>query len=242
MKYGKRQAALVFGTTVLSVALLGGVSAAAFLPVDAESTAHPERVEKAKPPLPDLETILDQLVVAGRITATQREAILAAVQQFQDTAEEKRAADATREPKAETKERAPKADKADEATKKDKQDKTERKSEQKLRIDVHKLLADSLRSAVAYLGLEAKAVEEQLRTGKSLADVAAANGKDRAGLIDAISAAADAKVDELTAQSTLTAEQAARTKTQVAEAAAKIADAKTSIRKVTAPGQAKKRG
>ena len=107
---------------------------------------------------------------------------------------------------------------------------------------MHKLLGDSLRSAVAYLGLEAKAVQEQLRTGKSLAEVAAANGKTREGLIDAISAPAGTKVAELKAQNALTAEQAARTTTQVAEAAAKIADAKTSIRKVTAPGQAKKRG
>lgn len=325
MKYGKRQAALVFGTSVLSVALLGGVTAAAFQPVDTQSTAHPERVEQAKPPLPDLAQILDQLVVAGRITATQREAILAAVRQFTDTVEEKRPAfswkghlegylrtsaaflvmteaelqtalrdgrslaevaaargktreallaaiaapanakvdealgtgkvtaeqataakaqiaaaagklvDAKHEPKAG---KDTKKDKQD----KDKQDKEERKSEQKLRIDVHKLLGDSLRSAVAYLGLEAKAVQEQLRSGKSLADVAAANGKTRVGLIDAISAAADTKVDELKAQNKLTGEQAARTKTQIAEAAAKIADAKTSVRKVTAPGQAKKRG
>lgn len=324
MKYGKRQAALVFGISVLSVALLGGVTAAAFQPVDTQSTAHPERVEQAKPPLPDLAQILDQLVVAGRITATQREAILAAVRQFTDTVEEKRPAfswkghlegylrtsaaflvmteaelqTALRDGKSlaevaaargKTREAllaaiaAPANAKVDEAlatgkmtagqataakaqiaaaagklvdakhepkagkdTKKDKQDKDkdkeERKSEQKLRIDVHKLLGDSLRSAVAYLGLEAKAVQEQLRSGKSLADVAAANGKTRVGLIDAISAAADTKVDELKAQNKLTGEQAARTKTQIAEAAAKVADAKTSVRKVTAPGQAKKRG
>ena len=332
MRFGKRQAALAFGTPVLSLALLGGMAAAAFQPQDVRTAAHPERTERAKPPLPKLEEILDKLVLEGRITATQREAILAAVQQAAHAEEQKRPfnwkghleaylktsatflgmteadlrtalrsgkslaeiavtqgktrvaliaaisapaiakvdealaaakitaeqaataktqifetagrlVDAKHEPKAEDK------DKDKDRTHKDKdkdkhkdkeREKEERKSEQKMRIDVHKLLADSFRSAVAYLGLEAKAVQEQLRAGKSLGELAATTaGKTRAGLIDAISAPADAKIDQLKADGKLTEEQAARTKAQVDEAAAKIADAKN-VRKVTAPGQAKR--
>ena len=341
MKFGRRQAALVLGAPVLSVALLGSVAAAAFQPTDAQATAQRERTERTKPPVPKLEEILDQLVQAGKITATQREAILAAVKQFTDKVEEKRPAfnwkgylegylrtsatflgmterdlgaalregkslaelataqgktrealigaisapalakvdealaagkmtaaqaetaktqiaegaaklvDAKHEPKVAPKERAPKVEgedkkkeqaKKEEAKKKERESKDERKAEQKVRIDVHRLLGDSLRSAVAYLGLEARAVQEQLRAGKSLAEVAAANGKTREGLIDAISAPADERIDELKAAGKLTDEQATKTREQVAEAAAKIADTKANVRKVTPPGQAKKRG
>lgn len=331
MKFGKKQAALALGTPLLTVALLGGVAAAAFQPQDVRTAAHPERVERTKPPLPNLEEILDKLVLDGRITATQREAILAAVRQAADTAEQKRTfnwkghlesylktsatflgmteadlrtalrsgkslaeiaatqgktraaliaaisapaiakvdealaaakitaeqaatartqiaeavgklVDAKHEPKAEDKDKdRTHKDKEKNKDKDEKQEKDERKSEQKMRIDVHKLLADSFRSAVAYLGLETKAVQEQLRAGKSLGELAAVTaGKSRAGLIGAIVAPADAKIDQLKADGKLTAEQATRTKAQVREAAAKIADAKTNARKVTAPGQAKR--
>lgn len=332
MKLGKRQTALVFGTAVLSVALLSGVAAAAFQPVDVQTLAHRERVEKTKPPLPKLEEILSRLVVDGKLTATQREAILAAVKQFTDKVEEKRPAfnwkghlegylktsaaflglsekdllaalregkslaelattrgktrdllvaaisaqalakvdeaiaankmtvgqgaeakaeladraaklvDAKHEPKAEPKGRAPKVDDDDDEDenrdKNEKREKNERKSEQKMRIDVHKLLGDSLRSAIAYLGLEAKTVQEQ--RGKSLAEIAIANGKTRLGLLQAISAPALTKIDELKAQGKLTEEQATKTKALVGEAAAKVADTKTNVRKMTAPGQAKR--
>lgn len=334
MKLGTRQTALVFGTAVLSVALLSGVAAAAFQPVDVQTLAHRERIEKTKPPLPKLEEILDRLVVDGKLTATQREAILAAVKQFTDRVEEKRPAfnwkghlegylktsaaflglsekdllaalregkslaelattrgktrdllvaaisaqalakvdeaiaankmtvgqgaeakaeladraaklvDAKHEPKAEPKGRAPKLDddkdedEDEDREKNEKREKNERKSEQKLRIDVHKLLGDSLRSAIAYLGLEAKTVQEQ--RGKSLAEIAIANGKTRLGLLEAISAPALTKIDELKAQGKLTEEQATKTRALVGEAAAKIADTKTNVRKMTAPGQAKR--
>lgn len=326
MRSGKRQVALALGTPLLTVALLGGVAAAAFQPQDAATAAHPERVERAKPPLPKLEEILDRLVLDGKITATQREAILAAVQQAADAVAEKRPfgwkahlegylktsatflgltesdlrtalrsgkslaeiaatqtktrealiaaisapaiakvdealaaakitaeqattaraqiadaagklVDAKHEPKTSPapKERASKPEGEEK-----KRQQEEKKAEQKLRIDVHKLLGDSLRSAVAYLGLEAKAVQQELRSGKSLADIAAATaGKTRAGLVDAIAAPAGAKIDQLKADGKLTEEQAARTRAQVDEAAAKIADAKN-IRKVTPPGQGKR--
>lgn len=326
MKLGKRQAALAFGTPLLTVALLGGVAAAAFQPQDVRAAAHPERIERAKPPLPKLEEILDKLVVDGKITATQREAILAAVKQAADTAEQKRPfnwkghleghlgtsatflgvteadlrtalrsgkslaeiavtgsktretliaaisapalakvdealaaakitaeqaataksqiaeaagrlVDAKHEPKAAP---APKERTTKPEGEEKKKQQEEKKAEQKLRIDVHKLLGDSLRSAVAYLGLDAKAVQQELRAGKTLGELAAATaGKTREGLIDAIGAPADAKIDQLKTDGKLTEEQAARTRAQVDAAAAKIADAKN-VRKVTPPGQAKR--
>ena len=242
MKLGRRQVALALGAPVLSVALLGGVAAAAFQPVDGQATAHPERTEQAKPPVPSLEEILDQLVQAGKITATQREAILAAVKQFSDKAEQRPAKPT---PKVAPKERAPKvegeAGKKKEEAKKERESKDARKAEQKVRIDVHRLLGDSLRSAVAYLALDARAVQEQLRAGKSLAEIATANGKTREGLIGAISAPAGVRIDELKAAGKLTDEQAVKTRAQVEQAAAKIADTRSNVRKVTPPGQTKKR-
>lgn len=333
MRFGKRQAALAFGTPVLSLALLGGMAAAAFQPQDVRTAAHPERVERAKPPLPKLEEILDKLVLEGRITATQREAILAAVQQAAHAEEQKRPfswkghleaylktsatflgmteadlrtalrsgkslaeiavtqgktgvaliaaisapavakvdealaaakitaeqaatakaqiaeavgklVDAKHEPKAAPapKERTtkPEGEEKKKQQEEKKREQEEKKAEQKMRIDVHKLLGDSLRSATAYLGLDTRAVQQELRAGKSLGELAATTaGKTRAGLLDAISAPANAKVDELKTQGKLTEEQATRTKAQVAEAAAKIADAKN-VRKVTPPGQSKR--
>ncbi len=328
MRAGTRQTALVLGTSVLSVALLSGVAAAAFQPVDAQTLTHKERVEKPKPPLPKLEEILEKLVVEGKLSATQREAILAAVKQFTDKAEDQRPAfhwkghlegylktaatflgkdekdvlaalregkslaelaaaqgktredliaaisapanakvsealaankltaeqaakakaeiagraaklvDAKHEPKKD--EHKDKDRHKDERKDKDK-DEDERKSEQKMRIDVHKLLGDSLRSAIAYLALDPKAVHEQLRSGKSLTEIALANGKTREGLVSAISTPATAKIAELQKQGKLSPEQATKTTAQVAEAAGKIADTKANVRRVTPPGQAKKR-
>lgn len=185
MRFGKRQTALVLGTSVLSLALLSGAAAAAFQPVDAQTSAHPERVEKAKPPLPKLEEILDKLVAEGRLTATQREAILAAVKQATDKSEEKRPAQSWKG---------------------------------------H--LEGYVKAAATFLGMTEKDLLAALREGKSLAELATAKGKTRGALIAAISAQANAKVDEAIAANKMTVGQGAEAKAQIAEHAAKLVDAK----------------
>jgi hypothetical protein len=75
-------------------------------------------------------------------------------------------------------------------------------------------------AAVAkYLGLTEAQLAEQLRAGKSLADIAAAQGKSVAGLKDAILAAAKTHLDQEVSEGELTA----------AEAATRLADFKANL-------------
>lgn len=315
MRFGKRQAALVFVTSVLSLALVSGAAAAAFQPVDARTMAHPERVEKAKPPLPKLEEILERLVADGKLTATQREAILAAVKQATDKAEEKRPAQSWKghlegyvkaaatflgmtekdllaalhegksltelatakgktrgaliaaisaqanakvdeavaankmtvgqgaEAKAQIAEHAAKLVDAKHDPKVDKdkdKDKKDGKEHGARRVDVHSLIGNAQRSALAYLGITEKALQEQLRAGKSLAEIAAASGKTRDGLAQAVAAPGLAKIDELKANGKLTDEQATKAKAQLAEAVVKIVDAKMKVKAKVTLGRDKK--
>lgn len=70
-----------------------------------------------------------------------------------------------------------------------------------------------------YLGLTEAQLAEQLRAGKSLADIAAAQGKSVAGLKDAILAAAKTHLDQEVSEGELTA----------AEAAMRLADFKANL-------------
>ena len=193
MKFRKRQAALAFGTPLLTVALLGGVAAAALQPQDVRTAAHPERVERAKPPLPKLEEVLDKLVLDGKITATQREAILAAVQQAAHAEEQKRP------------------------------------------FNWKGHLEAYLKTSATFLGMTETDLRTALRAGKSLAEIALSQSKTREALVAAISAPALAKVDEALTAAKITAEQAATAKTQIAEAAGKLVDAKHEPKAAPAP-------
>jgi hypothetical protein len=62
----------------------------------------------------------------------------------------------------------------------------------------------------SYLGLTGAQLAEQLRAGKSLAGIAAAQGKSVAGLKDAIAAAAKKQLDQDVAEGHLTASEAAQ--------------------------------
>ena len=64
--------ALGIGTAALSLALVGGIAAAAFTPVDAQ--AHDE---KGKPPVAKFEAILTALIGEGKLTVEQRGIIIA---------------------------------------------------------------------------------------------------------------------------------------------------------------------
>ena len=67
-----KKLALGLGTAALSLALVGGIAAAAFAPVDAQ--AHDE---KGKPPVAKIEAILAALVGEGKLTGVQKDAVLA---------------------------------------------------------------------------------------------------------------------------------------------------------------------
>ena len=52
-----------------------------------------------------------------------------------------------------------------------------------------------LQPALSYLGLDLRAVVAQLRSGKTLAQIAVAQGKTAAGLVDTIVASVKTKLD-----------------------------------------------
>jgi hypothetical protein len=69
-------------------------------------------------------------------------------------------------------------------------------------------ISDSLAAAAKYLGLSESALRDQLNDGKSLADMAKAQGKDLNGLKDAILAAAKSDLDKAVSDKKLTQSQA----------------------------------
>ena len=72
----------------------------------------------------------------------------------------------------------------------------------------HFFFGDKLGSGAEYLGLTEDELHEQLRDGKSLAEVAEAEGKSVDGLKQAILAGAKSGLDEAVANERLTQEQA----------------------------------
>jgi len=69
-------------------------------------------------------------------------------------------------------------------------------------------ISDSLAAAAKYLGLDESALRDQLRSGKSLADVAKAQSKDVDGLKNAILADQKAQLDKAVSDKRLTQSQA----------------------------------
>jgi len=91
--------------------------------------------------------------------------------------------------------------------------------------DVRAFIGDVMKDARDYLGLPQKDIATQLRSGKSLGDIANATaGKSRDGLVAAIMSDANAKIDKAQQDGRLTVAQAAQLKTTVASAVAKIVD------------------
>jgi polyhydroxyalkanoate synthesis regulator phasin len=64
--------------------------------------------------------------------------------------------------------------------------------------------------AASYLGMSEQDLATQLSSGKTLAQVATANGKSVSGLVDAMVAAAQKRLDQAVADGKLTKEQAAK--------------------------------
>lgn len=85
--------------------------------------------------------------------------------------------------------------------------------------NVKSFVGDLTKAASDYLGTDLKTLATQMRGGKSAADIAnglAAQGKSAQGLINALTAAANTRVDKAVAANTLTADQAAALKPKLA--------------------------
>lgn len=216
-----KKLALGVGTAAMSLALIGGVAQAAFTPADTQA-----RDEKGKPPVAKIEEILGKLVLENKLTIEQKDAILARLKEATEKVEAKRPAqDAKPQPKRAEKKPEPK---------RDERKNEQRKEERKTAADVHRLLGNAHRLAGEHLGLSEKALGEQLRSGKSLAEVAGTDAKPettRESLISAMSARAAARLVELTAAGKLTEAQAAAAAAQLTQAVEKIVDAKRDARK-----------
>ena len=72
---------------------------------------------------------------------------------------------------------------------------------------MHGILGPSLDAATGYLGLTAAQLRTQLHSGKTLAQIATAQGKDPAKLVDALVNAETAQLDKAVQAGKLTAAQ-----------------------------------
>ena len=90
---------------------------------------------------------------------------------------------------------------------------------------LHDLLKGLTDSAAADLGMKPMDLMTQLKTGKSLADVATATaGKSRDGLVGALTTAATAKIDAAVSDGTITADQATTAKQKLSTEISKLVD------------------
>jgi hypothetical protein len=87
------------------------------------------------------------------------------------------------------------------------------------------MLGDVIATASSYLGIRTSDLKTQLQSGKSLADIAnATSGKSRDGLVAALTASADRKIDAQVSAGSLTAQQAAAAKQKSEKEIAKLVD------------------
>lgn len=89
------------------------------------------------------------------------------------------------------------------------------------------LIGDAIKTASDYLGISPADLGSQLKSGKSLADIAASTaGRSRQGLIDALTAAANGRIDKAVQDKKLTPDQAAAMRSHLATEIARIVDHK----------------
>src|SRR5438477_262192 len=99
---------------------------------------------------------------------------------------------------------------------------------------VRDLLGDMFQTARDYLGgVTLKDVTTAMRSGKSLGDIAKDQGKSRDGLVQALTTAANTRIDKAVADNKLTVEQAATLKTKVAAEIATFVDRKAPLKATT---------
>ena len=93
------------------------------------------------------------------------------------------------------------------------------------------VLGGLLKTATTYLGLEPKALMEQLHAGKSLGEIAGTTpAKSRDGLMQALTSAATTRIDAAVADKKLTADQATKLKAGLATHIAHLVDHKAGPR------------
>jgi DNA-binding phage protein len=104
------------------------------------------------------------------------------------------------------------------------------------RTNVKAFLGDMLQTAQDYLGGTLQDITTAMRSGKSLGDIAKEKGKSRDGLVQALTTAANTRIDKAVADNKLTTDQAATLKTKVATEIAKFVDRKAPARSTTGSG------
>ncbi len=85
-------------------------------------------------------------------------------------------------------------------------------------------IGDVMSTSRDYIGISQKDLVAQLRDGKSLGEIATANGKTRDGLVAALMTGANAKIDKARQDGKLTADQAAQLRSKVATEIGTIVD------------------
>ena len=95
-----------------------------------------------------------------------------------------------------------------------------------LRLGHQRLRAVLLRVAAGYLGMPPRELVRELRAGRSLAEVASARGKTRAGLKAALLAAVEARLDRRVAAGRMTPERKAAVLARVSERIERLLDRK----------------
>ena len=99
--------------------------------------------------------------------------------------------------------------------------------------NVQAFIGDFLNTTRTYLGITQQDLMTQLRSGKSLGDIAnATNGKSRDGLIAALTTAANDKIDQAFKAQKLTADQATALDAKVKDAVTQLVDRKGTARGV----------
>ena len=103
--------------------------------------------------------------------------------------------------------------------------------------NVKSFLGDLLQTARDYLGgITLQDVSTAMRNGKSLGDIAKDRGKSRDGLIQALTTAANTRIDQAVASNKITAEQGATLKTKVTAEIITFVDRKYPAKATTASG------
>jgi polyhydroxyalkanoate synthesis regulator phasin len=103
--------------------------------------------------------------------------------------------------------------------------------------NVRAFVGDMLQTARDYLGgVTLQDITTAMRSGKSLGDIANEKGKSRDGLVQALTTAANTRIDKAVADNKLTADQAATLKTRVAAEIATFVDRKAPAKSTTGSG------